>query len=177
MTNEDSFENLTEEEKQNFMQAIAVRALIQKYLKWGVLWFGASLGAVIYMLGTTTGGVLWYGGILVGVVYFFRAGKIFNEFRKMGVGQLTTFEKVLSIIAAGLILVAALIVAPEAYKSYVPGVGTCWADKGDKAAIVACWSPQAVLKTSGYSANESDCGLYYLYPDATETRYTCLEPL
>ena len=175
MSDSENNDAINDEQQEQIAQVLALRSAVTKLLLRGNLWFGASLVAVAVALGSKSFGLIWFGGLIVGIIYFYRAFKILMALKELGMDKLIPIEKLYAAVAAILIFLAAFLVAPQAYKTQFPTIGTCWTDDGAGVIPVACWSSNAYYKTIGYSDDESGCNGNGLLPSGDETRFTCLE--
>lgn len=175
MSDSENHEAISNEQQEQIARIFTLRSAVTKLMLKGNIWFGASLAVIAVALGSKSFGLIWFGGLIVGVIYFYRAFKILLALKELGINQLIPIEKLYAAVAVILIFLAAFVVAPQAYKTQVPSIGTCWAEDGAGVVPVACWSSNANYKTIGYSENESDCAGNALLPSGDEVRFTCLE--
>jgi hypothetical protein len=150
-----------------------------RQLCFGLAWWSASSIAIYVSLSSTGSSVIWYGGCLVAIFNWYRSGKVWLAAKKDG---LSIFKGVRTgIVIATLCLAAgtAFILGPEYLRVNTPSVGTCWAKAdGELYKPIACWSSEAVLKTTSLSNSESNCpsnSEWIFPPDSTNPNYFCLE--
>jgi hypothetical protein len=168
----------TEEEIAQLMSmVIATRQRAYNQLLLGCAWWAGSSVAMYFALTSTSSSIFWYGGALGALFHWYRAFKLIKITREAGITSLIQREKVIIGIIIVLVVFSTTKILPEYVRTTTPGIGTCWKESsGDMMTPVACWSAGTIHQATGFADTAELCGTdFYLLPDATESRFTCLE--
>lgn len=155
---------------------IRQRAFLQ--IVYGLLWWMGSAFAMAIALSLTGDSFYWFGGALVSLFHWFRAVTMINSTQKVGAKTLFKKEAVLVGVTTLLVISSTVTIVPEYFRIDSPSIGTCWgdADRGNMVPV-ACWSPNAAVKTVAYANAAELCpstSTGYFGPSSRESRFTCL---
>ena len=121
----------------------------------------ASL-AGLWVISSRSGGILWIGGYLVTFFAWRRAWAYYKAAAARTGQTLTTPQKAITgvLVVASLALTGAFAVQYIGQKTapkLTAGVGSCWAQDGDKAVLVDCTDSTAAFVATGTAATVDQC--------------------
>ena len=158
---------------------VSTRQRAFNQMLFGLAWWAGSSIAMYFALTSTGSTFYWYGGAIAALFHWYRAYKLISATKQAGITSLIQREKILIGIIIVMVIFSASKIFPEYMRITTPGVGTCWTGaSGDKLTPVACWTSGEIYKTVDFSESETLCETdFYLLPDASESRYTCIEKI
>jgi hypothetical protein len=176
-------ENLSEPTDQEIADLMALvvstRQRAFNQMLFGLCWWAGSSIAMYFSLTSTGSSFYWYGGALAALFHWYRAYKLISATKQAGITSLIQREKIVIGVIIVFVVFSTAKVVPEYIRITTPEIGTCWkGTNGDMLTPVACWASGEIYTTVGFGDSEGQCGTdYYLQPDATDARFTCLEKL
>lgn len=137
------------------------RAALPWFLGAVAVVIGVSIAGLV-VVSSRGGGVLWWGGYFVAFALGRTAWSRYSRARAVSGGSMSATAIIVMVLGGVLALgaVAAFTVAYVGEKSAPPvadGVGSCWADDGDRVLAVSCGDSAAKYVAVAQVSTDSDC--------------------